>query len=557
MKYVKLSVMIMLLFMLASCNRWSAYEKELAAADQALLEADLLDVNVMTDIKIDENGSINSVSEEVSFNMSIDPYFIYIEDPEPSIIYENEGNYYQADLGSPLTDTGSYVIDPNIVNIEMAESFSNINVEGELSYQFIDGKIKEIEDHIFQITTTFENLLEDPSFTDLASLESLMTSDQYHAFLASEVKVTVDFNQGIKMMLNLSMDIEDIAMTISLTMDIKIAEGASVDVLNDDRFLVLETSDIMNATEIYVDHPFSYQENWDLYTSAYFKIYLEEGHYYINASSPQIYPTFMDLNYQNYNLIDMIEPHLILENYPYRAIKIDQAGYYYFSLFINGYEASSFSIDHLDYDSYLADSTMDITNGGTYTFEIEGLHDAVAFEYTGSSNAIIGIDGLEDQLSFLTEQNISISSFYNQDKNAISVTGPTTVYLIPFDEYGIKTYTVTFQVFYQSNNFTSLDQMYTLTSTFDHIFVTSDDLAPQYVKLEITEEGDYAFYKNHIYNDIGNIGTIYDESNQMIKTVNIYTGSSYQLAHLVPGTYYIALVAFNPSVFQLRYEKIS
>ncbi|MGE4321118.1 MAG: hypothetical protein AB7E61_06700 [Acholeplasmataceae bacterium] len=557
MKYVKLSVMIVLLLMLASCSRWSAYEKELAAADKALFEADLLDVNVMTDISINDHGSINSVSDEVSFSMSIDPYFIYIEDPEPSIIYENEGYYYQANLGSPLTDTGYYVIAPNIVNVEMAESFSNINVEGEPSYQFIDGKIEETEDHVFQITTTFKNLLEDQSFADLATLEDLMTSDQYDAFLASEVIVTVDFNQGIKMMLNLSMDIEDIAMTISLTMDIKIAQGEAVDVLNDERFLILETSDIMKATEIFVDHPFSYPENWDLYTQAYFKIYLEEGHYYINASSPQMYPTFMDLNYQNYNLIDMIENRLILENYPYRAIKIDQAGYYYFSLFINGYEASSFSIDHLDYDSYLSDSTMDITNGGTYSFEIEGLHDAVAFEYTGSSNAIIGIDGLGDHLSFFTIQNVSISSFYNQDKNAISVTGPTTVYLIPFDEYGIKTYTVTFEVFYQSNNFTSLDQMYTLTSTFDHMFVASDDLASQYVKLEITEEGDYAFYKNNVYNDIGNIGTIYDESNQVIKAVNNYTGSSYQLAHLVPGTYYLQLVAFNPSVFQLRYEKIS
>lgn len=557
MKYIKLSVMAVLLFMLASCNRWSAYEKELAAADKALLEADLLDVSVMTNISINDQGLINSVSEEVSFAMSIDPYFIYIENPEPSIIYEHDDHYYQADLGSPLTDTGYYVIDPNIVNVDMAESFSNINVEGELSYQFIDGKIEETEDHVFEITTTFENLLEDPSFGDLASLEDLMTSDQYDAFLASEVKVTVDFNQGIKMMLNLSMDIDDIAMTISLTMDIKIAEGTAVDVVNDERFLILETSDIMNATEIFVDHPFSYPENGDVYTNAYFKIYLEEGHYYINASSPHMYPTFMDSNYQNYHLIDMIEPQLILENYPYRAIEIDQAGYYYFSLFINGYEASSFSIDHLDYDSYLADSTMDITHGGTYTFEIEGLHDAVAFEYTGNSNAIIGIDGLGDHLSFFTEQNVSISAFYNQDKNAISVTGPTTVYLIPFDTYGIKTYTVTFEVFYQSDNFMSLDQMYTLTSTFDHMFVTSDDLADQYVKLEITEEGDYAFYKNNVYNDIGNIGTIYDESNQVIKTVNIYTGSSYQLAHLVTGTYYIALVGFNPSVFQLRYEKIS
>ena len=257
MKIIKTSLIVIMLFMLTSCSITNEYERELTEADKALLEADLIDVNISTDVSVTMDGRTNSQKEDVSMLMSVDPFFAYIEGPENAILYEEQGNYYQATLSSPLTEDEQYAIIPQLIEIDFVENLSGINLEEDIIYQFIDAHIEKSDDHVYEITTTFENLLDDPSFEDLYILKNIMTNEQYEEFASTEVSFTIDFNEGIKVSFDFLIRIDYIIIDFASTMDVKTVEGSAID----ERFLMLESNDISKATELIVDQSIILPQN--------------------------------------------------------------------------------------------------------------------------------------------------------------------------------------------------------------------------------------------------------------------------------------------------------
>ena len=60
MKITKITMAIVLLFTLSSFSITNEYERELTEADRTLLEADLIDVNISTDVSVTMDGRTNS-----------------------------------------------------------------------------------------------------------------------------------------------------------------------------------------------------------------------------------------------------------------------------------------------------------------------------------------------------------------------------------------------------------------------------------------------------------------------------------------------------------------
>lgn len=554
MRTIKMITFLLLLMMLVGCQKWDEYSKDLAAADKALIEAELIDVSLSTEISIAKNGDQQSINDSLWFQMSIEPFFMYVIEPEPIILYENGGSYYQAQLGSPLTDDGKYVISPRKINATEAEAFSQIKVDTDTNYRFIDGTIEKTGKKKYKIKTTYENLLKDESVSDLLDLEEMMSPSQYADLLNTKVTVTMDLNDGITMNIVINMNIESFEIDLEMTMAMQASSSRRVDVSTDNRFSILEKDNIHLAAEIKVDQPVMIPANVDHRGYAYFKVFLEPGHYIYN-STDSLSPDFRDLNGNSYNLNVIPNQEELFASYPYKAMKVNEAGYYYFRVFIPGYDSIMFSIDHLHYDTYVSDEYYTITSGGTYNFEIEGLHDTVKFVYYSNKPAVIGVKGKTEGLVLVTNQSTSMAYYDATLKYTYAVNGPVTFYAIPYNASGVKDYQLTFEIYTQEDAiYANPSLMRTIGESYDFTIVTSEKLNKQFVKFVITESGDYVFTKNLIYDNVSNIGTLYQENQRYVGLIYHYNGSPTQAIHLDPGTYYIQLYSGQPSVYQLKYQ---
>lgn len=556
MRLIKLITFVMLLLMLVGCQKWDEYAKDLAVADKALLKAELIDVSLSTELSITSNGNQQSFNDAIWFQMSIEPFFLYVIEPEPIILYENGGSYYQAQLGSPLTEDGKYVINPRRISATEAETFSQIKVDTDTNYRFIDGTIEKTGRKKYKIKTTYENLLKDESVSDLLDLEDLMSPSQYADLLNTKVTVTMDLNDGITMNIEINMNIESYEIDLEMTMAMQASSTRRVDVSNDNRFSILEKNNIQLAAEIKVDQPMMIPAHIDNRGYAYFKVFLEPGHYIYN-STDSMGPDFRDLYGNSYNLNVIPNQDEIFAFYPYKAMKVNQAGYYYFRVFLPGYEAITFSIDHLKYDTFVSNESYDITSGGTFNFEIEGLHDAVKFEYKSNKPAVIGVKGLTEGLGLITNQRTS-QAYYDLNQNrTYAVEGYTTFYAIPHNMSGVTNYQLTFEIYTQEDAiYANPSLMRTIGNAYDFTIVTSEKLHKQFVKFVIPRSGDYVFTKNLIYDNVANIGTLYTENQRYIASIKNYNGSTSQVIHLDPGIYYIELYSGQPSVYQLKYQQL-
>ncbi len=221
----------------------------------------------------------------------------------------------------------------------------------------------------------------------------------------------------------------------------------------------------------------------------------------------------------------------------YDGIYLDAGTYY-----ISGEKNTSFKFIKEDYNPSQSEA-LSITNSGNFSVSPNGPYDLIELDFSLGSHqyAQLSIDDSDytvfDYSEALTLQN---DGFY------YVTTDQPVIYLKP-DQAGSVNITVSYMTTSTANDATAPK----ISDSFGDYYISSNAYGSACFQITATETGDYFFTVNPAYTGSRNISVKTEDGTSVIAIDN--EGTQYRLS---PGTYYVYVGYYSPTLFQIKYTMI-
>lgn len=518
-----------------------------------------LQMHVLSTSNIHYLGEVLSSSESTSLKMKTDGSYIeqIVGDINSVIKYEHD-RYFVYEYGYGVYPADPFYINPYVLDVDGSiEDYVGLLNQEQEGYIFDPELMRfELTDDGFLVMAYVKDVVSESEY-DVLELSLMMAGFSASDISESVIHIAYSFTEDT--MIRTETMIFNMASEPTYMMEIEVTQTISTSAFEEvnfnlPRFHIVPAdafNEVVEVTDLSV--PLT---GAGLPKDQIYKVYLEEGQYFVNDFYSNLNVTFYNMNGVKLNLDKAPDYRL---NFDLEYAFISNPGYYFVEVDWQNTSASDgykLSLDLLDYETIFNPLQAETLSNGVYEFISEGEHDFVAVKYLIYQPTLIKIQPEVDTDLLILYEDEEFQVYNDSRNDPIYITiqpGKPLIYLHAFDEVTVNLNIEIIDASYYKTN--DLNQMTEMTSEYSEkpIYV-SEALGKMKLKLVVEEK---AYYTIH-YETIEGL----NDPNAYIKTLSGANVSNEMITYndgivLEPGIY---VVEFSVNYWygggKVKYESI-